>query len=45
MSASLSDSIAEIGLLGIVNLTAIFFFYFLSFKVRNLENLPETSKL
>jgi hypothetical protein len=45
MSASLSDFIAEIGLLGIVNLTAIFFFYFVSFKVNKMENLSETSKL
>lgn len=45
MSASLSDFIAEIGLLGIVNLTAIFFFYFVSFKVNKMENLPETTKL
>jgi hypothetical protein len=45
MSASLSDFIAEIGLLGIVNLTAIFFFYFVSFKVRNMGNLSETTKL
>jgi len=45
MSASLSDFIAEIGLLGIVNLIAIFFFYFVSSKVRNIVNLPKTTKL
>lgn len=45
MSASLSDFIAEIGLLGIVNLIAIFFFYFVSSKVRNIENLLKKTKL
>jgi hypothetical protein len=45
MSESLSDFIAEIGLLGIVNLTTIFFFYFVSFKVNKMENLSETTKL
>jgi hypothetical protein len=45
LSVRVTDFMVDIGLLGIVNLSAIFFFYFVSFKVNKMENLPETTKL
>jgi hypothetical protein len=45
LSVRVTDFMVDIGLLGIVNLSAIFFFYFVSFKVNKMENLSETTKL